>query len=222
MGANFTLCCCQYYQNRNREEKKAILSTHTTSPPRPLELLSSGSSSSDTEEESLFGPLPMKKNPWAYQQKQRKTADPWATAIRHGDSCTRRGWDRELQAFISMRDQTDKATEEWEKLNYDIHTLHYARREVRSRWQKILLQLGYQCEVDSLLCVNRQSQFSRDQEHLNKASNLLKQLLDHTSLFPPGTERHSRYLYVMDRLVSLDSAEDFVRLAKAKYPKNEG
>uniref|UniRef100_A0A8C6PG55 Melanoregulin n=1 Tax=Nothobranchius furzeri TaxID=105023 RepID=A0A8C6PG55_NOTFU len=111
---------------------------------------------------------------------------------------------------------------EWEKLNYDIHTLCYTRREVRSRWKKILLQLGFQCEVDSLLCVNRQSRFSPDQEHLNKATDLLKQLLDHTSLFPTGTEHHNRYLQVMDRLVSLDSAEEFIRLAREKYPKKEG
>lgn len=32
--------------------------------------------------------------------------------------------------------------QEWEKLNYDIYTLRYTRREVRSRWKKILLQLG--------------------------------------------------------------------------------
>uniref|UniRef100_A0A3Q3SBH5 Melanoregulin n=1 Tax=Mastacembelus armatus TaxID=205130 RepID=A0A3Q3SBH5_9TELE len=108
---------------------------------------------------------------------------------------------------------------EWEKLNYDIHTLCYARREVRSRWKKILVQLGYQCEVDALLCVNRQTQFIQGQEHLNRAAELLKQLLDHTVLFPPGTGHQNRYLYVMDRLVSLDSAEDFVRLAKEKYPK---
>uniref|UniRef100_A0A3B5BFY4 Melanoregulin n=1 Tax=Stegastes partitus TaxID=144197 RepID=A0A3B5BFY4_9TELE len=87
--------------------------------------------------------------------------------------------------------------QEWEKLNYDIHTLRYARREVRSRWKKILLQLGYQCEVDALLSVNRQSLFSRDREHLDRATGLLKQLLDHTSLFPPGTGFHNRYLFVM-------------------------
>ncbi|TKS67485.1 Melanoregulin Dilute suppressor protein -like protein [Collichthys lucidus] len=121
-----------------------------------------------------------------------------------------------------MRDQADTATEEWEKLNYDIHTLRYARREVRARWKKILLQLGYQCQVDALLCVNKQSRYSRDQEHLNKATELLEQLLNHTSLFPPGTGHQNRYLCIMDRLVSLDSAEDFVRLAKEKYPKKVG
>ncbi|XP_061580533.1 melanoregulin-like [Cololabis saira] len=223
MGANFTLCCCQYFETNNREEeKKAILRMQVTAASRPPEELSSESSDSDTEEESLFGPSPSKKRMWYDRQSQRKSADQWATFNRPGDTRPRRGSDRELQAFISMRDQTDKATEEWEKLNYDIYTLRYARREVRSRWKKILLQMGYQCEVDSLLCVSRQSQFSRDQEYPKKATELLKSLLEQSSLFPPGTAHHSRYIYVMDRLVSLDSADDFVRLAKEKYPKAEG
>ncbi|XP_022596828.1 melanoregulin-like isoform X1 [Seriola dumerili] len=219
MGAKFTICCCHYYLKHNREEKSAILRMRTTTAPRRPELLSSESSDSDTEDESLFGPQPSKRSPRSNKQGQRSTAEPWASTNTPRDSPIRRGSDRELQAFISMRDQADTATEEWEKLNYDIHTLRYARREVRSRWKKILLQLGYQREVDSLLCVNRQSRFSQDQEHNNRSTELLKQLLDHTSLFPPGTGPQTRYLYVMDCLVSLDSAEDFVRLAKEKYPK---
>ncbi|XP_074514340.1 melanoregulin [Sebastes fasciatus] len=205
MGAKFTICCCQYYLKHNREEKNAILRMRNTKASRKPVQISSESSDSDPEEESLFGPRP----------SRRRTNRPC-------DSPIRRGSDRELQAFINMRDQADKATEEWEKLNYDIYSLRYARREVRSRWKKILLQLGYQCEVDALLCVNKQRRFSRDQEHLIKATELLKQLLDQTSLFPPETEHQSKYLSVMDRLVSLDSAEDFVRLAKIKYPKRGG
>ncbi|XP_070694677.1 melanoregulin-like [Pempheris klunzingeri] len=222
MGAKFTICCCWYYLNHNREEKNAILRMRSTTTSKQPELLSSESSDSDTEKESVFGPQPSGRSPWIDQQSKGSTEGPWASTNRPCDSPIRRGLDRELQAFISMRDQADQATEEWEKLNYDIHTLRYARREVRSRWKKILLQLGYQCEVDALLCVNRQSQVSRDQEHLNKATELLKQLLDHTSLFPSETGHQSSYLYVMDRLVSLDSAEDFVRLAKIKYPKKVG
>ncbi|XP_028250167.1 melanoregulin [Parambassis ranga] len=221
MGANFTVCCCRYYLKHDREEKNAILRMQTTKPSRPPAQLSSDSSDSDTEEESLFGPSPSRRNPWNNQQSQKSSVDPWATTKRAGDPSIRRGSDRELQAFISMRDQADKATEEWEQLNYDIYTLRYAKREVRARWRKILLQLGYQCEVDALLCVNSQRRFSLDQEHLHKTTELLKQLLEHTSLFPPGTGHQTRYLCVMDRLVSLDSAEDFVRLAKEKYPKKE-
>ncbi|XP_049904962.1 melanoregulin [Epinephelus lanceolatus] len=220
MGAKVTICCCQYLKH-NREEKNAILRMRTTTASKQPVQLSSESSDSDIEEESLFGPQPSRRRPRNNQPSQRSTVDLWANTGRPCESPIRRGSDRELQAFISMRDQTDKATEEWEKLNYDIHTLRYARREVRSRWRKILLQLGYQCEVDALLCVNRQSWLSRDEEHLNKATDLLKELLDHTSLFPPETEQ-TKYLCVMDRLVSLDSAEDFVRLAKEKYPKKEG
>ncbi|XP_070771456.1 melanoregulin-like [Enoplosus armatus] len=223
MGAKFTICCCRYYLKHNREEKSAILRLRTTTALRQPEPLSTETSDSDTGVESLSGPQRSTRSPRNNQPSQRSaTVDPWANTNRPRESPIRRGSDRELQAFISMRDQADKATEEWEKLNYDIHTLRYARREVRSRWKKILLQQGYQCEVDALLCVNRQSRFSQDQEHLNKAAELLKQLLDHTSLFPPETTHQDRYLCVMDRLVSLDSAEDFVRLAKEKYPKKGG
>ncbi|XP_023136720.2 melanoregulin-like [Amphiprion ocellaris] len=222
MGASFTICCRRYYLKHNREEKNAILRMRTTATSRPPEQLSSSSSNSDTEEESLFGPPPSRRSPWENQESQRSNTNQWTATNRLDGSLIQRGSDRELEAFINMRDQADKATEEWEKLNYDIHTLRYTRREVRSRWKKILLQLGYQCEVDALLSVNSQSLFSRDQEHLNKATELLKQLLDRTSLFPPGAGFQNRYLFVMDRLVSLDSAEDFVRLAKEKYPKKDG
>ncbi|XP_044072724.1 melanoregulin-like isoform X2 [Siniperca chuatsi] len=185
----------------------------TSTASRQPEPLSSESSDSDPEVESLFGPQRSSRSPQNNQLSQGSTVDPWANTNRPCESPIRRGSDRELQAFLSMRDQADKATEEWEKLNYDIHTLRYARREVRSRWKKILLQQGYQCEVDALLCVNRQSRFSRDQEHFNKATELLKQLLDHTSLFPPETEHQDRYLYVMVTLFFLLSSPLFLCLS---------
>ncbi|CAB1329166.1 unnamed protein product [Coregonus sp. 'balchen'] len=113
--------------------------------------------------------------------------------------------------------------QEWEKLNYDIHTLRYIKREISSRWKKILIQLGYQREVDSLLAVNRQQYRTTlsESDNLNRARELLQTTLDHSSLFPRRVASSDRYLFVMDRLVSLDSAEDFIRLAKEKYPKRE-
>ncbi|XP_064803364.1 melanoregulin-like [Oncorhynchus masou masou] len=131
--------------------------------------------------------------------------------------------DGELQAFITMRNEADTYTEEWEKLNYDIHSLRYTKREISSRWKKILTQLGYQREVDSLLTVNRQllQTTLSESDNLNRARQLLQTTLDHSSLFPRGVASTDRYLFVMDRLVSLDSAEDFIRLAKEKYPKSE-
>ncbi|MEQ2233324.1 hypothetical protein ILYODFUR_020617 [Ilyodon furcidens] len=141
MGANFTLCCCHYYLMQNREEKKAILRMRTNSRSKPPKRISSESSDTETEEESLFGPLCLEKNPRNNHQNQKLTVDQWPDSNTPQRSFIRCGSDRELQAFINMRDKADKATEEWEKLNYDIHTLRYARREVRSRWKKILLQL---------------------------------------------------------------------------------
>ncbi|KAJ8255661.1 hypothetical protein COCON_G00195250 [Conger conger] len=127
--------------------------------------------------------------------------------------------DGDLHAFIMMRNQVDKDTEEWEKLNYDIHTLKYAQREVSTRWKKILLQLGYQGEVDRLLRVSRRGTLSHC-ANLPVATQLLRTLWAESSLFPTGYCAQDTYLFVMDRLVSLDSANDFVRLAKEKYPKN--
>lgn len=66
-----------------------------------------------------------------------------------------------------------------------------------SRCSSLWIPAGYQCEVDALLCVNKQRRFSRDEEHLNKATELLTQLLDHTSLFPPGTGHQNLYLCIM-------------------------
>ncbi|XP_048857873.1 melanoregulin-like [Brienomyrus brachyistius] len=121
----------------------------------------------------------------------------------------------ELHALIIMRNQLEEDTEEWEKLNYDIHTLRCARRQVLGRWRKILLQMGYQNEVDPLLEVNTQG----ERENLHRASQLLRTLWEECSLFPMGFGTGEKYLSVMDRLVSLDSAEEFVQLAKDKYPK---
>ncbi|XP_061649261.1 melanoregulin-like [Phyllopteryx taeniolatus] len=208
MGANLTLCCCHYYLKYNIDEKKAFLRIHTAKASETSKTpfqLSSESSDGDTEQQLA------KRPPWLTQQ------NPWTNKC--CASYSRRESDRDLQTFISLRNQVDQATEEWEQLNYDIHTLRYAKREVRARWKKILLQLGYQSEVDSLLYVNKQSYLNRDQESLTRATELLTQLLEHTSLFPAGTGHRTRYLFVMDRLVSLDSAEDFVRLAVEKYPK---
>nr|XP_006636897.2 PREDICTED: melanoregulin-like isoform X1 [Lepisosteus oculatus] len=127
--------------------------------------------------------------------------------------------DRELYNLLIMRNEVDKNTEVWEKLNYDIHTFRYIRREVKARWKKILLKLGFQKEVDTLLSVNKQSTLS-DSGNFTKAREYLSKLLEETSLFPKGCEAQERYLIVMDRLVSLDSAEDFLKLAMKKYPKN--
>lgn len=82
-----------------------------TTASRQLEVLSSDSSESDTDAESLFGPQSSRGSPWSNKPSQGSTVDPRATINRPCESPIRQGLDRELQAFISMRDQADKATE---------------------------------------------------------------------------------------------------------------
>ncbi|XP_077439377.1 melanoregulin [Vanacampus margaritifer] len=214
MGAYLTLCCCHFYLKHKRDKKKALLRLHTAKAPKSPEHLSSESSDGDAEDGEIPAGQRVDSRPPPVTQQSPRTNKGAA-------SSSRRESDRELQAFISMRNQVDKATEEWEQLNYDIHTLRYARREVRARWRKILLQLGYQSEVDALLHVHKKSDLNGDQESLARATQLLTHLLEHTSLFPAGTGHRTRYLYVMDRLLALDSAEDFVRVAVEKYPKRQ-
>lgn len=86
------------------------------STPRPPEELSSGSSDSETEEKNIFGPPPSKTSQWNNRQSQRSTADQ--RADRAENTPVSQGLDRELQAFISMRDQTDEATEVTENMLY--------------------------------------------------------------------------------------------------------
>uniref|UniRef100_A0A673K8W2 Melanoregulin-like n=2 Tax=Sinocyclocheilus rhinocerous TaxID=307959 RepID=A0A673K8W2_9TELE len=194
MGVFFSGCCPIH---ETTEEKDCILRFS----------MSSGSETAVARElqDSRSGP-----------EKEGRTWSSTQTSI----STTEGESDAELHAFIKMRNKVDKDTEEWEKLNYDIHTLRCARKDVCIRWKKILLQLGYQKEADSLLTVNRQTVLS-DWENVEKARELLRIVSEETGLFPRGLSNSERYIFVMDRLVSLDSAEDFLRLAKEKYPRIE-
>ncbi|KAG7251716.1 hypothetical protein CRUP_001013 [Coryphaenoides rupestris] len=224
MGAVFTVCCCRHYVQHSREENSAILRMRKTRARKAPAPAPSDSSDSDPAEEGIFGPNVSKSPPQAPLQRTELQAAPAAAA-----GSSRMEPDTELQAFLDLRDQTDHNTEEWEKLNYDIHTLRHARREVCARWKKILLQLGYQGEVEALLSVSSATQrqrcggageSARRRESLQRAGDLLQHLRDHSALFPPGGGGpQDRYL--RDCLVALDSAEDFIRLATEKYPKTD-
>ncbi|XP_053554789.1 melanoregulin isoform X2 [Bombina bombina] len=126
--------------------------------------------------------------------------------------------DRMLHNWIQTRNQLEKDSEEWQKLNYEIYTLRQARREVRARWRKILEDLGFQKEAESLLSVTKQSTISNPQ-NMKRAMEVLLLLTDNTSIFPAGWDLSERYLYITDRLVCLDAVDDFLKIACKKYPK---
>ncbi|CAL8371767.1 unnamed protein product [Arctogadus glacialis] len=190
MGAGYTVCCFPHHMQHHRGENHAILRMRKTKAAKTP--VPASRDSSDPAKEGVLGSQPSQSpSPDPFQGREPRPA-PTAS------SCSRRESDTELQAFLDMRDQTDSNTEK--------------------RWKKILLQLGYQSEVESLLGMNS----PRDRrQSLPRAEELLQHLRDHSALFPPGGGPQNRYLHVMDCLVSLDSAEDFIRLATEKYPKTE-
>ncbi|XP_064341216.1 melanoregulin isoform X2 [Camelus dromedarius] len=110
---------------------------------------------------------------------------------------------------------------EWQKLNYDIYTLRQIRREVRNRWKRILEDLGFQREADSLLSVTKLSTIS-DSKNTRKAREMLLRLAEETNIFPTSWELSERYLFVVDRLIALDAAEEFFKIASRTYPKKPG
>nr|XP_014030149.1 unnamed protein product [Salmo salar] len=218
LGLMGALNSCCWRSHSNLDEKNAILRYETSKMQSIRTQDSSRTQTSRASMSSHSDPSLGQEGPsWRTEEQEWV---PWRSPkTSMGDAES----DGELQAFITMRNEADTYTEEWEKLNYDIHSLRYTKREISNRWKKILTQLGYQREVDSLLTVNRQllQTTLSESDNMNRARQLLQTTLDHSSLFPRGVANTDRYLFVMDRLVSLDSAEDFIRLAKEKYPKRD-
>uniref|UniRef100_A0A8C4KIF2 Melanoregulin n=2 Tax=Dromaius novaehollandiae TaxID=8790 RepID=A0A8C4KIF2_DRONO len=140
----------------------------------------------------------------------------WSTP--HDVTHTEADDDRVLYNMIVVRNQLDTDSEEWQKLNYDIYTLRQTRKEVRSRWKHILEDLGFQKEADSLLSVTKLSIIS-DSQNMGKAREILLKLSEETNIFPTSWELSERYLFVLDRLIALDAADEFFRMASVVYPK---
>ncbi|XP_067994117.1 melanoregulin [Melanerpes formicivorus] len=140
----------------------------------------------------------------------------WSTP--HDVTHTEADDDRVLYNMIVVRNQLDKDSEEWQKLNYDIYTLRQTRKEVRSRWKHILEDLGFQKEADSLLSVTKLSIIS-DSQNMGKARDILLRLSEETNIFPTSWELSERYLFVVDRLIALDAADEFFKMASTVYPK---
>ncbi|KAM9123744.1 melanoregulin [Pangshura tecta] len=164
-------------------------------------------------------PLVSNKNPYASfgaTLARDEEKNLWSTP--HDMSHTEADDDRILYNLIVVRNQLEKDSEEWQKLNYDIYTLRQTRREVRSKWKRILEELGFHKEADSLLSVTKLSIIS-DTQNMSKAREILLKLSEETNIFPNGWELCERYLFVVDRLIALDAADEFFKMARIAYPK---
>ncbi|XP_019711378.1 melanoregulin-like [Hippocampus comes] len=108
----------------------------------------------------------------------------------------------------------------YRRLSVDIEAMRDTRREVRDKWRTILENLGFMAEADSLLTVSAGASLDR-MRNAAAARSLLQTLHTETSLFSSRELPPERYLFILDRLLYLDIAEDFVAKARRFFPPRD-
>ncbi|XP_074835359.1 melanoregulin-like [Carettochelys insculpta] len=133
------------------------------------------------------------------------------------DTHMERDDDRELYNLLQRRAQLRRGSEGYRRLSFDISAHRQIRREVKDRWRQILEVLGFSAEADRLLDVTSVASYSSLRQPL-QARQLLTALAEQTSLFDRHCSLPERYLFVLDRLLILDSGDDFLSAARRYYP----
>lgn len=128
--------------------------------------------------------------------------------------------DRVLYKLLQCREQTQRGSRGYRRLSIDIEAMRDVRREVRDKWKMILENLGFMAEAESLLNVSASASYDR-MRNAASARSLLQTLHTETSLFNSKEPPPERYLFILDRLIYLDAAEDFVAKARRFYPPKD-
>ncbi|XP_067869140.1 melanoregulin [Heterodontus francisci] len=133
----------------------------------------------------------------------------------HDTSHMERDDDRELYNLLQKRSRTRRGSQGYRRLSFDIHAVRQERRDILEKWKMILEKLGFLAETDLLLNVTSATSYSM--RNAPKAKKLLDILAQETSIFENKMPAE-RYIFVLDRLITLDAAEDFLLKAKMYYP----
>ncbi|XP_066529691.1 melanoregulin [Hoplias malabaricus] len=128
--------------------------------------------------------------------------------------------DRILYNLLQTRAQTRMGSHGYRRLSVDIEAMREVRREVRDKWKIILENLGFMAEAESLLNVSASASYDR-MKNAAVARSLLHTLHSETSIFNSNEPPPERYLFILDRLIYLDAAEDFVAKARRFYPPKD-
>ncbi|XP_043910978.1 melanoregulin-like [Protopterus annectens] len=153
------------------------------------------------------------------ETKRRRAEETNLWSEPHDASHMERDDDRELYNLLHRRAKTRRGSEGYRRLSFDIHAMRQVRRNVKERWKMVLEQLGFQNEADSLLTVTSNMPYN-SLKFAVEARELLKTLAQQTDIFDDNAPPPERYLFVLDRLLILDTAYDFVSKAKRYYPKD--
>uniref|UniRef100_A0A8C9SJY2 Melanoregulin-like n=1 Tax=Scleropages formosus TaxID=113540 RepID=A0A8C9SJY2_SCLFO len=128
--------------------------------------------------------------------------------------------DRALYNLLQSRSRARRGSQEYRRLSVDIQAMRQVRRGVKEKWKLILENLGFMAEAESLLTVSASASYDR-MRNAPAARTLLHALHSETSIFNSKGPPPERYLFILDRLIYLDVAEDFVKKARRFYPKGE-
>ncbi|TWW70253.1 melanoregulin [Takifugu flavidus] len=152
------------------------------------------------------------------QKRRDEEANLWSTP---GDpSHSEREDDRVLYSLLQARNKTRMGSSGYRRLSVDIEAMRDTRREVRDKWQTILENLGFMAEAESLLNVSAGASHDR-MRNAPAARAMLNKLHSETSIFSNKEPPPERYLFILDRLIYLDIADDFMAKAKRFYPPRD-
>lgn len=173
----------------------------------------------EDEKEPLLPPDPLEYFNREVQKRRDEETNLWSTP---GDpSHSERDDDRTLYTLLQARNKTRMGSTGYRRLSVDIEAMRDTRREVREKWKTILENLGFMAEADSLLNVTGGSSHDR-MRNAPAARAMLNVLHTETSIFNSSKDPPpERYLFILDRLIYLDIAEDFVAKAKRFYPPKD-
>ncbi|KAM9391551.1 melanoregulin [Pholidichthys leucotaenia] len=173
----------------------------------------------DDEKQPLVPADPLDYFTREVQKRRDEETNLWSEP---GDpSHSEREDDRTLYVLLQARNKTRMGSTGYRRLSVDIEAMRDTRREVRDKWKTILENLGFMAEADSLLTVTAGTSNDR-LRNAPVARALLNTLHTETSIFNSNKDPPpERYLFILDRLVYLDIAEDFVAKAKRFYPPRE-
>ncbi|XP_071943568.1 melanoregulin-like [Antedon mediterranea] len=125
--------------------------------------------------------------------------------------------DRQLYNLIQRRKDEEPGSQEWMDVDIEISRIRSRRLAVQERWKKVLDRLGFIEDAKSLLVVTSSSA-SKTLGSAQKARQLHDKLATQTSIFLEDVTQPQRYTIILDRLLDLDAADNFIRIAKDMYP----
>ncbi|XP_071762391.1 melanoregulin [Centroberyx gerrardi] len=177
-----------------------------------------GDEDDEDEKQPLVHPDPLEYFDREVQKRRDQETNLWSEP---GDaSHSERDDDRALYNLLQARGKTRMGSTGYRRLSVDIEAMRDTRREVRDKWKTILENLGFMAEADSLLTVSAGTSYDR-MRNAPAARSLLHTLHSETSIFSTREPPPERYLFILDRLIYLDAAEDFLAKARRFYPPGD-